>query len=323
MKIKRKILNIVGIVISIIILLLIFKRIFRNYSQIRGSLEQANWWLVLLGIGFMLIGEVFVVLMWRSFMYHLYNQRISISKSLVLMFLPNVTRYIPGKIWFVFGISYLSSLWNINTTSALTVTLMTQIMILLTSVIFGVVTLGIAGFSRFNWYLYLLLIPILVFIFSPSWLHKLIDFGLNIVRKEKHISHIPKISLNAVVTGVIYGLLLWFFIGIGMVISSKGIYNSISFKDFPAIAGAFSTSYFLGYVSFITPAGLGVREGAFIILLPPHIPSAHKGVLSIASRLWLTIMEIIIFLIAGIILKLESKTSSPPTPPVPHDGGTK
>ncbi len=41
------------------------------------------------------------------------------------------------------------------------------------------------------------------------------------------------------------------------------------------------------------PAGIGVREGALIALLTPHLGAPAAGVLAIVARLWTTGVELV------------------------------
>ena len=54
------------------------------------------------------------------------------------------------------------------------------------------------------------------------------------------------------------------------------------------ISSAFVASWLVGYLSFITPGGLGVREGALVILLTGILGPGEAGFLALVSRfLWM------------------------------------
>jgi uncharacterized membrane protein YbhN (UPF0104 family) len=64
---------------------------------------------------------------------------------------------------------------------------------------------------------------------------------------------------------------------------------------YPAYLAVYTVAYLLGYLSFITPAGLGVREGAMVTMLvfaglatPPA-----AALVAVTSRLWLTLLEVV------------------------------
>ena len=47
-----------------------------------------------------------------------------------------------------------------------------------------------------------------------------------------------------------------------------------------------------GYISFITPSGLGVREGVAYLLWAPLIGGATATIAALAMRLWLMLGEL-------------------------------
>jgi hypothetical protein len=60
------------------------------------------------------------------------------------------------------------------------------------------------------------------------------------------------------------------------------------------VAGTVAASYLVGYLFFVVPAGIGVREGAMVLLLAQVMP--HPGgalVVSALSRVWFTAAELV------------------------------
>ena len=64
------------------------------------------------------------------------------------------------------------------------------------------------------------------------------------------------------------------------------------------IVGTFSISWLVGYYTFLSPGGLGVQEGVQVYLLNFFFPSPISIVIALASRLWITIGDILVFLLA-------------------------
>lgn len=60
--------------------------------------------------------------------------------------------------------------------------------------------------------------------------------------------------------------------------------------------GVFGLAWFLGYVSLLTPSGLGVREGAIVIALSPTLGPAAATFLSLTSRLAIVLAELLVAL---------------------------
>ncbi|NPV09982.1 MAG: hypothetical protein HPY83_18715, partial [Anaerolineae bacterium] len=67
-----------------------------------------------------------------------------------------------------------------------------------------------------------------------------------------------------------------------------------------AWASAFSASYVAGYLSLLTPSGLGVREGVLALLLAGVAGHGMAGIAALGGRLWLSLAELLMASLAGI-----------------------
>ena len=52
----------------------------------------------------------------------------------------------------------------------------------------------------------------------------------------------------------------------------------------------------------VVPAGVGVREGTMTLLLAVFMPHATAAVLAIASRLWITLLEVLLLGAARLLI---------------------
>jgi uncharacterized membrane protein YbhN (UPF0104 family) len=57
------------------------------------------------------------------------------------------------------------------------------------------------------------------------------------------------------------------------------------------LTGALAFSSTLGLIALFAPSGLGVREGALVYLLSSIIPIPIAIIISILTRLWMTLIE--------------------------------
>lgn len=114
-----------------------------------------------------------------------------------------------------------------------------------------------------------------------------------------------KISFKQVMNIFITQSLLWILYGVSFycLFSQK-----TSFNDFLFAIGATSLSFLAGYIVVIAPSGIGVREGAAVLLFSTMFSSSEVGIYTIVHRLLYTIAE---FLLAGIAVLLTRKKSAP------------
>lgn len=63
-------------------------------------------------------------------------------------------------------------------------------------------------------------------------------------------------------------------------------------RYFLLLTGALAISSTLGVIAVFAPAGLGVREGTLVYLLNNIVPTPIAVILSVVTRLWMTLIEI-------------------------------
>jgi uncharacterized membrane protein YbhN (UPF0104 family) len=67
----------------------------------------------------------------------------------------------------------------------------------------------------------------------------------------------------------------------------------------PSLIAAYPIAISVGIVTLITPSGLGVREGALILLLAPRLDGAVVTLVALAMRLWTTCGELLVALVSA------------------------
>ena len=89
-------------------------------------------------------------------------------------------------------------------------------------------------------------------------------------------------------------------------LSFAALVHGLTGGDAPAafyLVATWVGAYLIGFLSLLTPSGLGVREGALVLLLSPLLPGAVAAVVAIVARLWMVVVE---FLAAGVALLLRT-----------------
>lgn len=92
--------------------------------------------------------------------------------------------------------------------------------------------------------------------------------------------------------------------GLALIVLLKG-FGQIVLPNFVYVIGCSAIAWVIGYISFITPSGLGVREGTLAALLALMYPMPVAIVASLLFRIVCTIGELIAILLFVIFLKLN------------------
>ena len=241
---------------------------------------------------------------WRLIILSL-GKRIGNAKAFKISYIANLGRYIPGKIWQMFGMIMLAKKEGITEEEAVTSFGLTQLFAVPSGLLCGVVFLALSPRS-FNDYArtpYLsaglkiggaaILLISLLTVFYPQRMEALLN-RIFVLFKRKAI----RLEINKSLAAAIYGgyFLAWSLYGLSFWIFVKGVTVEAA-PVFPVI-GLFVIAYQIGYLALFAPGGIGPREAVMTLLLAPFFGPAVAAALSLASRLWLIVVEAIAALIA-------------------------
>jgi hypothetical protein len=125
-------------------------------------------------------------------------------------------------------------------------------------------------------------------ILHPRVLEKMINPILSILGRDPlHLS----VSYWDMLWILLVNLLAWSLGGLGFYFFVNSIIP-VTWDYVLFLSGALALSSILGLVAVFAPGGLGVREGVLVYLLSHIMPGGVAVVLSILTRLWMTLIEV-------------------------------
>jgi glycosyltransferase 2 family protein len=204
-------------------------------------------------------------------------------------FVSGLARFIPGKIWPFLGAARLAAGFEIpaavTITSLAAHTVFALIAALMIAVYFLPLDTAPAGIhlELLRW-----IAPLLLVTAHP----RMIGVAL------KLIARITRRHIASWAGSWIDGLVLVAISVVGWLITGVGLFAFInSLTPLPAAAlapviGINAFSFVLGQAFFITPAGLGAKEGTTVALLVLYVSVPVAALLAVAIRLWTTLAEV-------------------------------
>jgi len=262
------------------------------------NLSQYNWslrpvWLIS-SILTLFLAYVFYGIGW-TLILQMIGVKIGRTKGTIIFLLSIFGRYVPGGIWSALGRLYLCRLEGIPDSKS-------GISILLEQA-YPVVSAGfVFVISLLFWtkadlmvkvFPLVFILPVFVIFLHPKPFLKIVNPVLAWVgRKPINIS----LSFKNMLFLTCYYFFYWIITGIAFYFFINAFYP-LELSYIPILTGVFAISFTAGYLAFITPAGLGVREGLLSILLSQFLPTSIAIGLSLLSRLWFIGLEIIILMV--------------------------
>jgi glycosyltransferase 2 family protein len=224
------------------------------------------------------IGLSLSVETWRRLLEEMDGQ-IAFKDAFRIWFFSNLTRYIPGNIWQPATMAVLGEREGIPKSKTI---LSQALFILLTLALAGVSSLSLMPLDeRVRTPLIVLCACAVLFFSLPPVFRFLLDLIARVMHFER-IRTTPSVLRGLVplfVAGAMwtaYGLSFYFFVrGLGVVGEPSWVTAIVVY------AGA----YLIGYVSFLTPSGMGVREGAMAFLLGAYLPASTAVAIALLARM--------------------------------------
>lgn len=214
-------------------------------------------------------------------------------------------RYIPGKIWAFGGrIVILKNDLNINEFKTANALIVDTIFMMLSSFITGIPALFALKTKIKIWY-FLIIIALSFILINPKFFKlyfkiykkifkkKNLEQGIHITWKKLSLTFLPYF-LSWIIYAFAFGV---FIVSFGVKKSEILFYSSI-----------YPISWFIGFISLFSPAGIGIREGIMTLFLTKFLPNKLAISLSILSRIWTLTGELsfaLFYLILQILKRLR------------------
>lgn len=293
---KKQVVLLIKIILTLVILYFLARQVEKNWVEIKDYDWHFNIGYLVISIICGLLAFLMFTLSWRGIIGS-FGYRVKVAEAFKIMYLSNLGHYIPGKIWQLFGILYLTREKGIPTEPAVTSFVIFQLFTIPASLLLFVLSsqwdsrilidqvrlLGPYSAVLLSFGM-LVFCAVLVFWMSP--ILKIVNFILAKFSRPPLTFHLDKkvalmIFLGYFFSWVLYGCAFWFFISAVSEAYPVGLI---------AAMGIFALSYQVGYLVLFAPGGFGPREVIMGALLAPFLGPV-AAMVAILARLWTIVIE--------------------------------
>ena len=291
--------------LPVIILALFLYQVKKNWADLTSYTFQWNPWLLALAfLGFML-QELSYGLIWRGILARL-GSHLGLRVCLRIYLASEFVRYIPGNVWHVLT----RILWVGKYGVSRPVAFASMAIELITKLAAGMLVFSMSllfwqDYGKVGSLLRGSLLDILgvagiiaLFIgLHPRVLNGVLNWALRRMKREP-------IQLTLRYSDILLITLAWcaswIVAGSAFYILLLALWPAAPLVAWPICIGIYAIAWDIGFVSFITPSGLGVREaaivGLFALALP--LPAGLASIMALLSRLVSTLAEVVCVSIA-------------------------
>lgn len=300
MKTKKFLIRSAQVIIILLIFYFLIKALVSNWTQVKDFDWKFNYFLLTISFIIQILTLLWLLKIWKWILRKT-GASIPFRKLFRAWFISNLGKYIPGKVWQFLGMLFLLEKEGVPKKNTFSTGVLGQTLSVISGLLIAALFLGsdvYSGILSRNPVLMTILIAffigVLALIFYPKLLERIINFGLRILKKDEILLDLS--SKNIFLYILSYSL-AWFSFGLAFTIFIKA-FTPASLGIYPGLTGAFAFSFNIGFLALFAPGGIGVREGVLVLLLESYFPAPVAILISILSRLWISVVELLCFLIA-------------------------
>ncbi|MDP4506710.1 lysylphosphatidylglycerol synthase domain-containing protein [Nonomuraea turcica] len=261
-----------------------------QWDAVVAGFARLSWAALAGSLAAVVVALLGAMLTWRTLLADL-GSPLPLRPAAKVFFVGQLGKYIPGAVWPVLAQMEMGRDLGVpRSRSAAAFFLMMPIQ-LATGLL---VTLGTLGWDRYGWLL--LLIPLLLVLLEPKVINALIAFGLRRLKREPLERPLTR---RGMLTALGWALAGWTAYGVHLyLIAPQG---GLLFA-----VGAFALSWCLGIMTFVVPAGAGVREVAMVAVMAPYLDRGSAIAVALSSRIVIVLGDLICAGLAGIAARRDS-----------------
>ncbi len=211
-----------------------------------------------------------------------------------------LAKYLPGSVWGFVGMAHYARRLDLSASATVYSTLIQHAVVCGGSIL-------VFGASLLLW-------P------NGGWAHRLVASGSWLVGGLVLLSPLPKRILGlvasrwprqrvplrftrrAIIVALLYYLVSVVPFALGYYYLLQGFYPT-PITDVWIFTGIYMISWLAGFVTVVTPSGLGVRDGVQASLLSLFVPPPIAVTIALVQRVWLTVGDLVTGLISLWLLR--------------------
>ncbi|HEX4813320.1 MAG TPA: lysylphosphatidylglycerol synthase transmembrane domain-containing protein [Nonomuraea sp.] len=251
-----------------------------TWDETTAAVAAMSPWAVAGAFVAVLLGQFFMLVAWREILAGL-GTRVPLRIAGRIMFVGQLGKYIPGAVWAYAAMMDLGRDHGSPPRRTFATISLGLVINLGVAISIAAATLWTLDAVRQAWYL-VLLVPAIIVCLHPRVLAWGLNLALRVARREPLDSVLPG---RTVIVAVAWTALGWLVYGVHIwLVGGRA--------DLYVIAtGAYAFAWATGILTVVVPAGVGVREGALVLVLAPVIGTAPALAVAIVSRLAFTLAD--------------------------------
>ncbi len=269
-----------------------FLQVYKNWDSLREYDWKFNYFYLISSFIVLVVYYFLIFFGWHIILKKL-KVKIKFFQTIKIRAISELGRYMPGKVWHLLGRVYFTKRMGLST-----IKIVTSFGLELASSIIAGLMVFLIFFPFFiktdltiNFLPFLIIgIPLGLICIHPKILNSILNFGLKIIKKQRINI---ELKYKDMLMLVLMYCSFWLVVGFGFFLLINSIY-SIQFSKIFIVVSIYAIGWVIGFLSLITPGGIGVREGVLAGLLALYMPLPIAIIISFVSRIWSIAVELLL-----------------------------
>jgi uncharacterized membrane protein YbhN (UPF0104 family) len=284
-----------------------------QWTQVHAALDELRPWDVVGALLCALAGLGCAMLAWRTLLADL-GSPLPLPAAIRVMFLGQLGKYVPGAVWAVAAQVELARDYQVPRRRGATASLVSMATTLVVALVMAGVMLPLTSSGAIRRYWWVLAItPFAIACLHPAVVRTGLNLVLRVARKPPLEA---TVSMRGMARALGWTAIGWGFYGLQAWLLVREFARGGDVRTVVLSFGAYALAWSVGFLIIFFPGGIGPREAALVAVLSPVMPAASALVVALASRVVLTLGDLL-WAGAGLAIGRRRRVPLPAEPAKP------
>jgi uncharacterized membrane protein YbhN (UPF0104 family) len=284
---RHPLLSAARIVIAIAVLAAVVYAAVVEWDSVARTLRALSWKSLIGSEIAVILGMLATVKTWQHLLAAL-GTKVSYRAAAQVNLVGQLGKYLPGSVWAFVLQTQLGRRYKIPRARALVGLLLSAGLSVVSALTLAVFAARPLSHSWGNWAWLLALGPLSLLALIPQVLTRIANLALRLMRKPLLPSNLLGRQL---LLALLWSFLSWLFFGAQLWLLTGSLARQ-SWVGFAICTGGFALAMSAGFLAFILPSGVGVREAVIVGALVTLATSGQALAIALVSRLLFTVADI-------------------------------
>ena len=283
----RQVIRVMRLVIVIAVLAAVVYAGDREFHDVRNTIRALSWKSLTASLAAVVLGMFATVKVWQHLLASM-GTEVRYRQAAQVNLVGQLGKYLPGSVWAFVLQTQLGKRYKIPRARALITLLLSAGITSVTAVSLGAL---VAAPLSHHWggAAWLLLAgPLALVTVIPPVLTRIANLALRLLRRPQMSEQLRS---GEVVRAVIWSYVSWLLFGLQLWVLTGALAKQ-SLSGFVITTGAIAFAMSAGFLTFVLPSGVGVREAVLVAGLAPLAAAGPALAIALTSRLLFTIADV-------------------------------